>query len=260
MKRHLTRLAALIVAGHTIGGATIVDAAPTVDGHVLLSSHYDFRGAPQNETGVVQPELAIATRLSERGELSLVTWGNLDLSNDTGSAVLPGGSAGHLSEVDFTLAYAHEVGPAALSVGMTSYNFPGGGPATAEVHVEASGAVLGLRSRVAAYRDVDLLHGTYVSGELARSQPLGDTLALELSVALGLTDADHAEGYYGSRDTGLADLGTGLGLTVTRWPAATLGIEVRHATLLDTDTRQALREQGLDPDHTWTGISVARNF
>lgn len=256
MKTRLASLLALVVIGVV---AERAEAQPIVQGRLLVSSHYDFRGVPQNEKGVIQPEIGLEVPTSVSGRLELTTWGNIDMSDDTGSAVLPGSSGGHLSEIDFTLAYAHRVGPAAMILGATSYNFPGGGPATTEAHIGVTGSVLGFSPHITAYRDIDLVRGLYLNGGVTRTDALGGRLASELSVTLGLTDAEHAEVYYGVRDTGLADLAVGVSLAWTSRDA-TAAIEFHHARLPDGDKRSALRRSGLDVQSSWAGLSLAKRF
>ena len=233
---------------------------PQFDAQVAIGSAYNFRGVPQNEKVVLQPDLTVTLPGSGGGTFALIAWGNLDLADDTGRAVLPDGNGGHFSEVDFTVGYARPFGGLEAGANITSYNFPNGGPATTEVSLSLAGDLSGITSEVSVFYDFDQVDGIYVSGALAHSVPVAAKTSVDASVSLGVTDAGHAAAYYYTPSAGLADLAAEVSVSHRAAGAMSFRAWIRSASILDARIRTGVEGASIDPDNLWGGFTVGRNF
>ncbi len=231
-----------------------------VNGTILVSSQYNFRGVTQNDRGVIQPQVDLSIPFAGRKSVDFAVWGNIDMTNDTGRGVLADGNGGHLSEVDFIGSITRDIGGGEVSAGITSYNFPNGGSSTSELFLTAGGEVYGMNPSVTVAYDFDLVDGVYVNGALQRTQEIGSRMAASVGASLGYADRSQAEVYYGVRSSGFADLGVYASFDYLHWNNKVLGVSVHGSRLLAGDFRDAVEQSGLRSGTVWGGVTVGAGY
>ena len=242
-------------------GCTSVRRPPEVDGSLTASSQYNFRGVPQNDRGVLQPEVGITVPISSDANAGFAVWGNLDVGDDTGGAIFPDGNGGRLSEIDFTGSISRQLGSTDLSVGVISYNFPNGvGSSTTELHTMIAWELFGFTPTLAAFYDFDAVDGLYINGGLSRSNRVTNNLSVELGLSAGFTDRDHALTYYGSGSAGAADLFGTANVSYLYNDAVTASVSLSGSTLIKDELRDAVDREGIDSDNLWIGLNLGWKF
>lgn len=219
---------------------------PALDARASLSDRYLFRGAVMFDGPVLQGSASATFPLTSGASASLTGWGNLDLTNDAGHALLAGGQGGRLSQVDLVPEYAWSWGEWNVALGLINYNFPNGPESTSEVYASATRELWGMSSSLTAYYDVQEVDGTYWVGSVARGWALGEHLTAELAGSLSWADADQAQAYYGAADGGLGDLTSVLTVELALEEGRRVWLSIVNATVIDEDIADALEAGGFD--------------
>lgn len=134
------------------------------------------------------------------------TWGNMDLSNDTGDAPFPDGNGGEVTEIDLIGWYSRRIGDVDYEFGLINYSFPSGvGGSTNEAYVSASWEAVGIDMGFSVFYDFDELDDYYANFGVGHSFELDNNLSLDAGVSVGAMGEGQAEAYFGTKDSGLAD-------------------------------------------------------
>ena len=243
------------------------DAQVAVDLNVEAATQYNHRGMPQNEEGVLQPEMRVGLPTADGGGLDVVTWGNLDLTDDTGDAWFPDDNQGRFSEIDYTLSYSRDLGGIAFALGVVHYAILNGsefasGPAgaergpTTEVFASATVPVLGVDPFLELHYDVDEVEDLYVKGGIGATFDLSDVVWTQLSVAQGWSGEDQSLWNYGFPEAGFADLGASAALFWQYDPVTTLHVKVSASTIIDSELQDWFDVIGIESDNIWAAIGI----
>ena len=249
--RRLLPCAALAV----VCGCANLQGPPSLATNVLAGSGYVFRGVPFNEEPVLQLDATTWVRAGDDGMVSGTVWGNVDVRDSTGDAVLPDGNQGKFSEVDGIVDYARDFGDLAASVGVIHYGFPDSArSSTTEAYVGAVVEdVLG-RPSLTAFYDLDEVNGLYLAAAATHGWSLDELTDVSVRVSLGLVDGEQAEALYGSDRSGLADLVGSVTLTRVRSESTRLRLTAAVSTIVDQGLANDLEATGVDADHAWVSL------
>src|SRR5687768_15097755 len=112
-----------VVLSSAMVGCIVPDGArPEVALSVDVATAYVQRGMPQNQNKVLQAGTQVRLPTRDNGSMRVMTWGNVDLTNDKGHAWFPDGASGHFSEIDVVADYSRRVGAVGLTAGVHNYN------------------------------------------------------------------------------------------------------------------------------------------
>jgi hypothetical protein len=239
-----------------------------VDLSVEAASQFNHRGMPQNENAVLQPEMRVGLPTADGGSLDVATFGNLDLTDDTGDAWFPGDNQGRFSELDFTLAYSRELGGFDIALGVEHYAILNGsefvtGPAgsergpTTELFASASRTILGVDPFLELHYDIDEVEDLYVKGGVGASFDLGESWWTELSVAQGWSGEDQSLWNYGFPEAGFADLGASAALFYQFDEFTVLHAEINATTIVDSELQDWFDVIGIESDNVWAALGIA---
>jgi hypothetical protein len=237
-----------------------------VDVNAAAASAYVFRGQTFRDRPVVQLDALLQLPTKGSGTASLGFFGNMDLTDEVGSAWMSPGAAGEFTQLDVFASYGRRIGDVDVAAGLRSYTWPNGEsfrfapfPSTSEAFARVGGELLGLATGVTAHYDIDEVHSLYVRGDVNRTLPLGGSLHLELSVWLGWSDADHSFWLYRTHEAAFSDLGGSAALRIDCDEITAVRIAVSGSTILDTDLRDWF-DGNIDPDIVWATVSVGWSF
>lgn len=241
---------------------------PAVSLGVDVATQYNHRGMPQNTHGVAQPAAAITLPAAGDGALTLTTWGNLDLTDDTGDAWYPDGNALRFSEIDYIAAYAKSYGDVNASFGVHNYNLPRGDRfpfgvrgATVELFGRAEYDLHnGLFPFGELRVDIDEAEGYYVKLGCLNAIPIRDKLDLGVEAYLSYSDSKQAFWNYGLDEAGLADARLTATLSYHHSESTTLTLFAAYSTMIDGDYRDEFSDDGIDADNFWIGTGVSWGF
>lgn len=257
---HIGRVVA--IAG-LLGLASCASVAgpPQSSANLVYGSAYVFRGVPQVDAGVFQPDFSTGIAFDDGSSASLAFWGNMDLESDNGDAVFGGGNSGSFTEIDVVPEYAWTMGDIAGAVGLVNYSFPNStGASTTEAYASIGGSMMGLDAGLTAYYDIEEVEGLYVSGSLAKSFEVGENLGLDVGAALGYVDDDQGAAYFGAAESGLADLmlSASLGYAVDEHMSLSLGVHA--SSIISSDLEEAVDMAGIETDNVWFTFGVGWSY
>jgi len=266
---HLTGVIALLAAS-----ACVVpdNARPTATIALEAKSAYVHRGMIQNEKGVLQPSVVTTLPAKKDGTVVLRSWGNMDLSNDTGDAWLPDGHEFRFSQLDWDLLYEQVLGEWLLTMGIVSYNLPNGlefpfgeRGATTELLVEGTTRLpeyWDLKPSIALHYDYDEVDGAYIHGALAKDFELDEKSSVEVELGLGWSDDNQSEWNYAQAppSSGFADL-TLEGRYAYRIDDHTrVKAMLGYSTVVDGDYSKWIEDIGIDDTILWIGTGVEWSY
>jgi hypothetical protein len=255
-----TRLSIAVVAAAACSACSSIQGPPQVGANVAFASAYVFRGVPQVDAFVLQPDVSVALPTSRNGTASLLAWGNVDLESDSGDAVLPGGNSGSFTEIDIVPEYAWTSGDLAFAAGFIDYNFPAGGKSTREAYFSVSGGLLGMAATATAYYDFDQVEGLYVSGGLSKTFELAESTTADVGGSLAIADDDQGRVYFNADETGLADVLLSAGVSHAIDEHTSLFARVSFSTLVDGDYRDGVDALGIEADNAWLSVGIGWAF
>lgn len=281
MRTELAILATLLVSGCIVPE----DAKPSLGLGVVASTQYNNRGMVQSDRGVVQGELKAGVPLVFGGTFDARTWGNMDMTGQTGDAWMPDGHAGEFTEVHVTGSYTRAVGPVDLSAGATNYVVPNGSEylngsrgTTTEVFASMGGEVLpeslfGFYPLVTLHQDVDEADGLYVNGGIFKGFELMTDLSLHVGASLGFSNEKHSLWTYGVKEEGFSDLRGTATLSYRLDGHTTIALGVAASTIIDSDLERWIEnrakvndrgggnfKRGIETDNVWGTVGVSWEF
>ncbi len=229
----------------------------TASAGVAFASQYWFRGVPRSTKPVLQGDVALSMPLRE-GSFDFETWGNMQLSNDTGDAAFPDGNGGEFSQIDLVASHSRRVGDFDLEAGIHSYNFPNlVGNSTHELFVTASREAWKLQHTASFYYDFDVADDIYLNYEALKHLPLRDGWGLDLSGSIGLMGSDQSKLYFGDDSAGLSDLTIEAMVSRAFDAATTVFFGLSATTVPDDGLRDALDDAGLDDTGFWFTVGAS---
>lgn len=281
--KHVTSLVLLALTLTTLPGCLLNrEKVIRVRTNAQLASQYNHRGMVQVEKGVAQGELfadfplALPGSNSELGFLSLGTWANLNLQDDTGDAWFPQDQGGKFSEIDLTAQYSRSLDdlgiPVTMAAGLLAYVIPNGSEfpngvrgSTTELFVSAHKTLFGdeIYSFTPSIRmdyDPDEVDGFYFRGGLSKGIPLGQMFQLDLGVHLGYSEENHSDWTYGVDEAGLADLRGSAAVSYFFDESTTVYLGVGASTIIDSEIRDWFDIVGIDSDNFWVNLGVSWTF
>lgn len=263
---HLSVFAVALAAG---GCAAVLPDEPDVGVHLglELADKYVHRGMPQNRVGVAQGTFEATVPLRWGDSLTIGTFANLDLSSSTGSAWMPGGHAGRVSEFDLIATYAHSFGDVDVAAGLQNYTPPYGesfpnGPReqTNELFVHVGAELLGARPELQIRKDVDQAEGTYLQLGVSEDFPLGGAWTLVLGSHLGWSSKSQSGWNYGLRTSGFADLQGSARVLYAVDKFTTVGVSLNASTMVDSGLSDWFDLIGVEEDNLWVTVFVDWRF
>ncbi len=243
------------------------DAQVAVDLNVEAATQYNHRGMPQNEEGVLQPEMRVGLPTADGGGLDVVTWGNLDLTDESGDAWFPDDNQGRFSEIDSTLAYSRTLGGFDVALGVVHYAILNGsefvsGPAgsprspTTELFASVTHPVWGFDPFFELHYDIDEVEDLYLKGGVGKTIELGASVWTELSASLGWSGEDESLWNYGFPEAGFADLGASAAVFYQIDPVTTAHVKVSASTIVDSELQDWFDVIGIDSENIWAAIGI----
>lgn len=215
-------------------------------------SKYIWRGQNLDDDYVFQPGFS-----ATYGSFTAGIWGNLEMTNINGES-------GEFTEWDFYLDYTADleaVEGVSFSAGFIQYHFPSVVGDTKEVYW-GFGFDLPLSPSVTVYHDIDLIDGTYVSvgaghsfGEIVNVSGL--SVGMDAGITYGWGDSDYNKGYWSVADGKSNDLVLSLAFPMELADGWSFTASINYAMLLDDTIRSTA---GVDNDHFFTGMSLAKSF
>lgn len=259
--------AAAVLLGST---ACVVpeNTVPQLDASLDAASKFVHRGMVQNENGVVQPSVAVSLPAKSEGTIIARTWGNIDLSNDTGDAWLPDGHAGKVSQLDLNLLYVQALGDLTVTSGFNSYLLPNGlefpfgeRGQTSEFMVESvyqlSEKWLSLAPFLSVHYDFDEVQGFYVRGGAQHELDIDEKTRLQTLLSVGWMDDEMVFWNYADPDnSGVADAKVRATVVHDLMPHVSLTGFAEYSTIVDPDLQDWFGLIGVDPDQLYAGVGV----
>jgi len=244
------------------------DARPEIALDAAVASQFNFRGMTNVDAPVLQTEGAIdlPTKL-ETGFISVKTFVNWDLENDTGDAWFPDGHAGEPSQIDVSAAYSETYRGVDFSSGIISYALQNGDDfvkapdgergETKEIFVSAAReTVWQLVPSLRVHYDFDEVEGWYFNLGVSRDFPINEEFLVDSRISLGYADDDQADWLYGLEDGGLADLQFRAGLLYFMDLNTTITLGLNYSTIVDDDISDWFDVIDIDPDTFWADLGV----
>ncbi|MFI4913377.1 MAG: hypothetical protein ACIAQZ_17095 [Sedimentisphaeraceae bacterium JB056] len=250
LKKMMVVVVAMIVSFAGMGQAFEADIAGDIS--VDYNGKYIWRGQLLSDDPVLQPGIGFGI-----GNLYLNIWGNMGTTEYSGNS-------GEFNEVDYTIDYSDAITDVlGYSIGAIRYDFPNTGfDATTEIYAGLSLDTV-LSPSVTVYYDIDEADGVYVSFGVGHSIDLSDTMALDISAALGWGDEDYNTFYWGVADDAANDLSVSVALPIAMgdW---TLTPSVNYVSLMDSDLRAsnayATNSDNDKSDYFYAGIGLSTEF
>lgn len=262
----LRRLACALVVLSSSACIFQSERRPDVDVNVLAATSHVFRGQTMTNRPVVQAATAVHLATADGGTGSVGSWGNLDLTDETGRAWFDAGHAGEFTQIDLWASYARRFGGVDATVGLRYYDWPNGEqfpftpfPSTSEAFAEIAGDVAGFRPSLTAHYDIDEVTSLYVLAALSRSFELSKSARLDVQAWLGWSDEDHSLWLYVTEEAAFADVGGRIGLGIELDPVTTLQFAVAGSTIVDSGLREWF-DGRVDPEVVWGSVGVVWAF
>ena len=228
----------------------------TADASLSFASQYWFRGVPRSTKPVLQGDVGLSMPLRE-GTFDFETWGNMQLSNDTGDAVFPDGNGGEFTQLDLDASHARRLGDFDVRAGIHSYNYPNlVANSTHELYVAASREAWKLQHTASLYYDFDVADDIYLNYEVLKRIALRDGWSLDLGASLGLMGSDQAELHFGDDDSGLSDLTVDAMVSRAFDAATTVFFGLSLTTVPDDGLRDALDDADVDDTGFWFTVGA----
>lgn len=250
-----------------LGGCILAsDVPPGFDGSVEVATHYVHRGMVENERGVLQAEAATTLPTIFDGDLRLSTWGNLDLSDQTGNAWMPPDHGGKFTEIDLTASYSQQFAGFDVTGGVQNYILPDGlefrngeRGATTEVFARVGRETIwGLYPQLELRVDWDEADGWYGRGSVERdfTFEFDPKLHAVIEVGQGYSQRDESDWNYGIEKSGLADL-TGRATLLYDWDDhTTFHLTAAASRLVDPEIARWTRDIGIDDTPMWLAVGA----
>ena len=241
-------LSVLIFLSGTIIPVNMAHAAGPFDIGVEASviSSYQWRGAPFNDDPVLQPSITAGY-----GGLSLNLWGSIDLTDYQNKRY-------SLSELDYTLTWAHSLPFGELTAGSATYSYPGveDGEPTTEL-MAGFEAGLPLSPSLSLFRDIDKADGMYVLLGAGGSIYTRLLPSVDVSASLGWGSKKHNIYYYGidGMDGSLTDAAVTIGLPFSIGKTVSVAPHANYLLRIDKKMRDKFERGCL----AW-GLTVAGEF
>ncbi|MFN8666966.1 MAG: hypothetical protein U0164_07135 [Gemmatimonadaceae bacterium] len=173
--------------------------AQEASANTLVATTYVFRGVTLTNVPTVQPRVALGMP-ALGGTLNAIALGNVEFALPAGAnAISESGGAAGVNEVDLVAQFAHGVGPALLTLGVTRYEFSGHNRVlttafnTTELFAGARLEKLWGSPSFTANWDVQAIHGLYLEAAASRSVTLG-RLAPTLGLLAGYSAGQERRG------------------------------------------------------------------
>jgi len=261
--------AVLLIIGLSAAGRP-VQAQAEVGADLGLFSAYVWRGVSLTNKPVAQPAVYL-TIPAGNASVALGGWANVELGRYDDPldhfSQSGGVSSFDLSEFDPYAEISFPVGIATLTGGAIGYIYPNDFGATSDINtVELyATAALGvpLSPELTIYYDIDKVDGAYLEGSVSHSQPLGETVSLDLGALAGLSAGQDAEvdadgepqaEVYNFLDNGLTHLDLSAGIPLT---AGAFSITPTVHLLVNGDDATKLTSPSSDGDlKLWGGVSI----
>jgi hypothetical protein len=171
---------------------------------------YVWRGIQFNEEGVNQGSADFSYDTGEFGTFGINYWYNLDMDDENGSA-------GQISEADYTLYWEMALGESGftLGAGFIYYDFSEVDlGSTKEVYMSL-GYDTFLSPTVTVYYDIEDADGLYVDLSVGHSFDLGVAgMTLDVGANIAWADDDMQSFYYGGDGGGLSNWGASVALNI----------------------------------------------
>ena len=249
-----------VLLGLVLFSCAAPKTAPSVGLSGTVGSEYLFRGATQNERGALQGQLSVSSEVGS-GTGFVSVWGHMDHSNDTGDAVLPNGNGGKFSEIDTTAGYSWGSDSLSYQVGVIGYQFPNGvGASTNEAYATLGFNDLPFSPSLSAYKDFDLIDGFYGQFALGHGFTMSEEVSLSLGVSLGWSSEAHSFAYYGTKQSGLADLVGTVSLNWAPEDMPTFSLSAQGSSMMDNTLSRSLEAGSVDGDTVLFLLSVSRSY
>ncbi len=246
MKKTLLTLITLLVLS-TMAVPVLALGPVDIDADLTVMSQYVWRGMVVNNDAVLQPS-ASANILG----IGFGFWANMDLSDVNGYS-------GKVNEVDWTASYGLPLPFMDLDFGLIYYDFPNtSNQATTEFFVSGAVNVL-LSPTLAIYYDFDEVDGTYVNASVTHGMGVGETMNIDLGVALGYGDSSYNKGYFGLESSSATDVNLSATMPFHPIPFLTITPRVHYSTLMG-DIKDISEEGEKETDAFYYGISGTFSF
>lgn len=239
------------------------DAKPEAQFGLEAADKFVLRGMPQNRNGVLQGSLDVTLPTKWGDSITVGTFANMDLHDNTGRAWYPDEHAGRITEMEFAGTYAHSFGPVDMAAGVHNYNVPDGesfpnGPrsSTNELFAHFAGDVLGARPELQVRYDFDQGEGVYVRFGLGEEFQISERWKIDAQGYLGYTSRGQALWNYGIRESGFSDVLGRLAIEYALDPHATLGLHVSASSIIDSGIETWFDQIGIPTNNTWAGLFV----
>lgn len=257
-----------VVISSALAGCIVPDGArPEVALNVDAATAYVHRGMPQNQNEVLQGAAQVRLPTKDNGSMRVMTWGNMDLTNDKGDAWFPDGDSGHFSEIDVVADYSRHIGPVGVTAGVHNYNLPRGdqfpnGPrgATSELFLRLDGEIATIQPSLDLRFDVDQADGFYANAALAHDFVFNEKLDLRLDAGLGYSNEKHSQWSYDVSEAGLADLSGEATLGYKYDDHTRLHATLAGSTIIDSDLQDWFDVIGIDSDNVWLALGVSWSY
>ena len=193
--------------------------------------------------------------------MGCTTWGNMDLSNDTGDAPFPDGNGGEVTEIDLIGWYSRRIGDVDYEFGLINYSFPSGvGGSTNEAYVSASWEAVGIDMGFSVFYDFDELDDYYANFGVGHSFELDNNLSLDAGVSVGAMGEGQAEAYFGTKDSGLADLNANVTLNYQMDAHCSTFLGVNSTSVLSSDFEDSVKTAGYTDSDIWFSLGMAWSY
>jgi len=221
-----------------------------------FNSRYIWRGLNVVDDPVFQPSVSATYE-----GFTASVWGNMETTNKNRYAG-HGDSDGEFTEVDYTLDYSWSMDELTFSLGTIYYDFPNTGSNSTTELYGAISVDAPLQPAFTIYKDIDETDGIYAA--LSAGHTFDDlwkpseatSVSAALGGSLGWGSGQNNRSYYGTNDSGFADLTLTASLPValgTRWQ---LTPSVGYSRLMDHSVRRAVARE----DNSWWGVSLSCGF
>jgi len=238
---------------------------------VDAATQFNHRGMPQNDRGVLQPEMGMGFPTRDGGTLDLDAWGNIDLTDDTGDAWFPDDNQGRFSEIDFRATYDKRVDAFDLAAGIVNYNLlnglefvntPAASPrgSTTALFVSATRDVLGYSPFLEVFYDIDEVEDFYVRLGASKSFELAELWHADVTLSQGWSGEDEALWSYGVKESGLSDLSVLGSLTYDYDENTTAHVTVGASTIVDDTISEWFDAIGIESDNVWLSAGVSWSY
>jgi len=216
---------------------------------VAYVSKYVWRGLVPNPDPSLQPSLTFA----HSSGVSLNVWGSADLTdvND---------EQNNVTEIDYTLDYATQLGGRRLNTGMIHYTFPNTSfDSTSEGYAALcfDGKV---STSISANYDFDEAHGCYasVTAGYACTTPWqkGPEPGMNFSARVSYATSGYNQFYFGTDKAAFTDLLISASVPLKLASKISVTPSVSYSMVLDSALRDAVKA----PDNFWVGLTASMSL